>query len=135
MHPYHHATSSARKHGGRPEDYLDLHNWFDVSKQYFCDFRHRAVRHHSVGIFEAERIFGSVIVNSDGQSIPTRILAEQHVREDCGRVPSLADWLKTIRGERWMLSPSWKEGADMKAQDHINGTRNDERLHRQEEQN
>lgn len=29
-HPFHHALSSARKWGGRPEDYLAIHNWFDV---------------------------------------------------------------------------------------------------------
>ena len=105
MHPYYHAVSSARKHGGKPEDYLSLHDWFDSSKAYVCDFRHRAVRHHATGIFEAERMFGPVIMNSDGQPVPTRVLGEQHVREDCGRIPSLGDWLMTIRGERWMISP------------------------------
>jgi hypothetical protein len=105
MHPYFHAASSARKHGGKPEDYLDLHSWFDRSKEQVCDFRHRAVRHHAAGIFEAERVFGPVITNSDGQLVPTRVLGEQHVREDCGRIPTLGDWLKAIRGEPWMISP------------------------------
>lgn len=29
-HPYHHALSSVRKWGGEVEDYLPVHNWFDV---------------------------------------------------------------------------------------------------------
>jgi hypothetical protein len=29
-HPYHHAVRSARLFGGRPEDYLAIHDWFDV---------------------------------------------------------------------------------------------------------
>ena len=29
-HCYHHALSSARKWGGVAEDYLPLHQWFDV---------------------------------------------------------------------------------------------------------
>ena len=91
--------------GGKPDEYLPLHEWFDELKKYICDFRHRALRHHASGIYEAERVFGRVITNSDGGSVPTRILGEQHVREDCGRIPSLGDWLKTIRGERWMISP------------------------------
>jgi hypothetical protein len=104
MHPYYHALSSARKHGGDPRDYLPLHAWFDESKQHICDFRHRALRHHAAGIYEAERYFGFVITNSDGRIVPTRILGEQHVREDCGRIPSVGDWLAAIRGERWMIS-------------------------------
>jgi len=30
-HPWQHALSSAKKFGGRPEDYLHLHDWFDGS--------------------------------------------------------------------------------------------------------
>lgn len=102
-HPYHHALSSVRKHGGVPGDYLALHNWFDASKEFFGDFRHRALRHHAQGIFEAERVFGVVILNSEGKHVPTRVLAEQHVREDCGgRIPSIADWFSCIKPQPWM---------------------------------
>jgi hypothetical protein len=52
-HPYHHALSSVRKWGGAVEDYIPIHNWFDESKQIIADFRHRALRHHSEGIFMA----------------------------------------------------------------------------------
>ena len=103
MTPYHHALSSARRFGGDYEAYMPLHCWFDASKEMYCDFRHRALRHHAQGIFEAERVFGPVVVNSTGRSIPTRILGEQHVREDCGRIPTLADWLRCIKGEAWMM--------------------------------
>lgn len=117
MHPYHHAESSSRMHGGKPEDYLDLHNWFDDSKKYICDFRHRALRHHAAGIFEAEWTFGAILTNCEGKAVPVRILGEQHVREDCGFVPSVADWLKAIRREQWMNSPSLKRYFDTAAQD------------------
>ena len=40
-HPLKHAQSSARKFGGRAEDYLPIHNWFDESKAFLGDFRHR----------------------------------------------------------------------------------------------
>jgi hypothetical protein len=109
MHPFHHAKSSVRKHGGAIEDYLPLHDWFDASKEFYANFRHRAVRHHAQGIFEAERVFGPTIRNSDGDEIPVRVLGEQHVREDCGRVPSIQDWLKNIKGEHWMMSPGRHE--------------------------
>ena len=101
-HPLKHAQSSARKFGGRPEDYLPIHNWFDESKAFFPDFRHRALRHHAEGIFLAENLFGIAIVNSDGTKIPVRYLGEQHVREDLGRIPTAQDWLLQIRPQRWM---------------------------------
>jgi hypothetical protein len=101
-HPYHHALSSVKKYGGSAQDYLAIHEFFDESKSHFADFRHRALRHHSEGIFMAERLFGSTITNSDGRVVPVRFIAEQHVIEDCGFIPTLADWLKTIQAEPWM---------------------------------
>jgi hypothetical protein len=101
-HPYHHALSSVRKWGGVPEDYLHLHAWFDESKQIIADYRHRALRHHAEGIFMLETIFGTTVTLSTGRVIPTRWVGEQHVREDMGRIPSFADWVRAIRPEPWM---------------------------------
>jgi hypothetical protein len=103
--PYHHAVSSKRRWGGEIEDYLRIHTWFDESKEHHGDFRHRALRHHSQGIFEAERTFGHTITLSTGRAIPVRWIGEQHVIEDCGRIPSLSDWLRRITPEPWMNRP------------------------------
>jgi hypothetical protein len=68
-----------------------------------ADARHRALRHHSQGIFEAERVFGVMITNSDGRQVPVRYIGEQHVKEDCGgRIPTVADWLMEITMKPWM---------------------------------
>lgn len=101
-HPFEHAESSTKRFGGRPEDYLAIHRWFDESKAFFPDFPHRALRHHTEGIFLAERIFGVTVRNSDGAEVAVRYLGEQHVREDLGRVPTVQDWLTRINPERWM---------------------------------
>ena len=71
-HPPQHAQSSARKFGGRAEDYIAIHNWFDASKAFLADFRHRALRHHSEGVFLCEQIFGITIRNSEGKQVPVR---------------------------------------------------------------
>ncbi len=105
-HPLHHAQSSARRFGGAPEDYLAVHAWFDASKAHLALAQHRALRHHSFGIFEAEAVFGPAILNSAGRRVPTRWVGEQHVREDCGRIPTLADWLRGIPPEPWMVRGS-----------------------------
>ena len=103
MKSYYHALSSARKFGGVADDYVEIHTWFDESKAHMADFRHRALRHHSQGIFECERRFGVTIVNSDLRKVPVRAIGEQHVMEDMGRIPSLQDWLGEIRPTSWML--------------------------------
>ena len=101
-HSYHHAVSSARKWGGAPEDYLPVHDWMDGSKAILADFRHRALRHHAEGCWMAETIFGVTITNSSGHIVPVRMIAEQHIVEDLGRIPSFADWVRCIRPEPWM---------------------------------
>lgn len=101
-HPYHHAVSSARKWGGMPEDYQAIHDWFDATKAMMGDFRHRALRHHAEGIFLCEAIFGTTIELSTGRRIPVRWVAEQHVTEDLGRIPSAQDWLEHLKPEPWM---------------------------------
>lgn len=103
--PYHHSLSSVKKWGGVVEDYIAIHDWFDASKAFYGDFRHRALRHHAQGIYECEREFGHTITLSNGRVIPTRWIGEQHVREDCGHIPSLQDWLSKIRPEPWMNQP------------------------------
>lgn len=100
--PYHHAVSSARKHGGKWEDYHAVHAWFDESKGMMADVRHRALRHHAEGIMMAERLFGPVIRNSAGRDVPTRFIGEQHVIEDIGRIPSMQDWFENMRIMPWM---------------------------------
>ena len=101
-HPLKHAQRSAKRFGGKPEDYLPIHNWFDESKAFLADFRHRALRHHSEGIFLCEEIFGISITNSEGKEVPVRYIGEQHVKEDLGRIPTAQDWLTQSKPERWM---------------------------------
>jgi len=101
-HPIEHAKSSARKFGGKAEDYQAIHTWFDESKSYVADFRHRALRHHAEGIFLAERLFGVAVSNSEGVLVPVRYIGEQHVREDLGRVPSFQDWIEELPIRPWM---------------------------------
>lgn len=102
-HPVHHSEKSVSIWGGKTSDYVKIHDWLDATKEVFADFRHRALRHHSQGIFEAERVFGHTITNSDGKEVPVRYIAEQHIKEDCGgRIPTVSDWFRNIRPEPWM---------------------------------
>jgi hypothetical protein len=103
--PYIHALSSARRFGGKPEDYLEIHNLMDSSKAAICDNRHRALTHNSwfIGTI-LERIFGVTITNSDQKKVSVRDIGEQHVAEDFrGRfIPSAQDYLAEMEFKDWM---------------------------------
>lgn len=60
-HPVTHAESSARRFGGVPEDYLEIHDLMDSSKSAFPDNRHRALTHNNWFFFVVEKIFGHEI--------------------------------------------------------------------------
>lgn len=107
-HPIHHAARSAARFGGKEEDYQAIHDWFDATKAHMPDFRHRALRHHSEGVFLCEAAFGVTITNSDGRRVPVRQVAEQHVMDDLGWIPTAKDWLQHINIQSWMTQTPWK---------------------------
>lgn len=102
MHPYDHARSSARIHGGVWQDYFELHSWFDASKSLLCRFTHRALRHHLEGVAEATAHFGADIRNSDAVDVDTMTLGVQHLEEDCPRIVSACDWLVGFEAPDWL---------------------------------
>jgi hypothetical protein len=105
MTPYEHAKSSANKFGGVPTDYIELHDWFDCTKSLTGDWGHRALRHHAAGIQWAVEKFGHFIKNSHGSEVATKLIAEQHVKEDCGFIPRASDWTDCVvkNPKDWML--------------------------------
>jgi hypothetical protein len=105
--PWIHAESSAKKFGGSPEDYIEIHNLLDSSKGTVADSRHRALTHTAWFLSEIlERIFGVTITNSEGRKISVRDVGEQHVLEDFGGrfIPSAQDYLAEMSFQTWMLS-------------------------------
>lgn len=93
MKPYLHAKVSVKKWGGTPEDYLPIHDFLDSSKAFVPDMRHRMLLHSSFGIYLAERVFGHYIENSEGKKVQVRDIAEQHVIDDMGCIPTPQDYL------------------------------------------
>ncbi len=104
--PYIHALSSAKRFGGKPEDYIEIHNLMDSSKATVADSRHRALTHNAwfVG-FILEKIFGVNITNSEGKLVSVREIGEQHVLEDFKNrfIPSAQDYLQEIEMKDWMI--------------------------------
>jgi len=104
-HPLEHAKSSVRRWGGQISDYQLIHEWFDETKAWIGHSKHRMFRHHSEGIFECEKKFGPSFENSEGKTVYTRYVGEQHVKEDCnGYIPSAKEWVDNINTPtEWMI--------------------------------
>lgn len=90
--PDDHARSSARMFGGSWEDYFLIHDYFDITKVWLADFRHRACRHHAEGIDMAVAMFGETLTNADGNQVSIRLIGEQHMYEDFDCIPTWDDW-------------------------------------------
>ena len=97
-----HAQSSAKRYGGTPEDYIAIHERMDSTKSAHAEVTHRCVFHSAFGIYIVEELFGRFLTNSDGKQVFVRDIAEQHVLEDLGFIPSLSDWLKEMPPQPWM---------------------------------
>lgn len=103
--PFIHAKNSARKFGGKPEDYLPIHDLLDSSKGAIADNRHRTLTHNSWFLSVVlEKVFGHTIKNSDGREVSVREIGEQHVLEDYGMkfIPTAQDFLENMSWESWM---------------------------------
>lgn len=105
MTPWKHAVSTAAKFGGSAKEHYPIHDWLDETKQYTGDWTHRALRHHSAGVQWAIEKFGPCLTLETGPPIPVKLIVEQHILEDCGFIPTPADWLRNLKTgpEPWML--------------------------------
>src|SRR5262249_43707830 len=103
--PWIHAQSPARHFGGKPEDYLDIHEFLDSSKAAVADNRHRALTHNAWFLSVVlPRVFGETRANSNGKVYSVRDIGEQHVLEDYGGrfIPSAQDFLAEMDFKDWM---------------------------------
>lgn len=108
MNSWYHARSSAKKWGGTAEDYLPIHKFIDSSKQTIGDVRHRALYHHTLGTYLCEQIFG-VTITVGSRQVPVREIAERHIIEDLGWLPTPSDYLDGMPIKPWMSGGQRRE--------------------------
>lgn len=102
MKPYLHSKIHAKKYGGVPQDYADIDDFIDSSKSVLADVRHRALLHSAWGCWIVEQIFGRTRINSDGREYSPRDIAEQHIIQDLGFIPTAERYLSAMTIEPWM---------------------------------
>lgn len=64
--------------------------------------RHRCLLHSSFGIYIAERVFGTYIINGEGKKVQVRDIAEHHILEDMDFVPTVQDYLQHLPLLPWL---------------------------------
>jgi hypothetical protein len=112
VNSWHHAQSAARKWGGEPEHYIEIEEFIDSSKKIIGDVRHRSMYHHTAGVWLCQEIFGRTISIARTNStieVPVRLIAERHILEDLGWLPSPADYIKGMPIAPWMSGSQRKE--------------------------
>lgn len=106
MNSHQHSVSASRKWGGTPDLYQPVNEFIDSSKRIIGDFRHRSLYHHTEGVYLCQRLFGDTIrvprAKGPDKLIPVRLVAERHILEDLGWLPSPADYIKGMPFDPWM---------------------------------
>lgn len=103
MKPLEHALLDVKAFGGVIEDYIPIHNWFDQTKQFMPDMRHRAILHNAFGIYLCEQVFGPYITNSSGKKVAVRTIAERHVLKDLKFIPTFDQCFGELPLKDWMM--------------------------------
>jgi hypothetical protein len=99
--PSNHARRSAARFGGEKEDYLAVHAFLETARLHLPSASHRVLLHTTLGIQTLEEIFGLDLLTRGGP-VPTRFVAEIHIRADLGFIPTLEEALDTLPLEPWM---------------------------------
>jgi hypothetical protein len=105
VNSYYHAQSCVRRWGGGVDDYLPIHEFLDSSKMAIGDIRHRSLYHHTLGVWLCQRIFGTTVTvqkKTRTVEVPVRLIAEQHILEDLGWLPSPNDYIDGMPKAPWM---------------------------------
>lgn len=95
VNPYLHSKLSAKKRGGKPDDYYAIHSFMDSTKELCSDNRHRILHNHWGIRRVIIPIFGHTLLNSDGKEINVKDMLEQdHLLPDYGGkfIPVLSDF-------------------------------------------
>lgn len=109
-----HSKNSVKRWGGDESCYQKIHEFIDSSKAHVADIRHRALLHSSFGIYLVDQVFGHMevldgqiikrpyIINKDKEKVSVKDIAEHHIIEDLGRIPSVQDYLDNMKKQMWM---------------------------------
>lgn len=78
MNPLIHSEISAKRRGGKIEDYYAIHSFMDSTKELCSDHRHR-ILHNLWGVRRIViPIFGATLTNSDNKKVCVKDIVYYH---------------------------------------------------------
>ena len=89
-----------------------MHEFIDSSKKVIGDVRHRSMYHHTLGVWLCQEVFGRTLTipkEHGPVEVPVRLIAERHVLEDLGWLPSPKDYIDGMAISPWMSGAQRKE--------------------------
>lgn len=86
----HHVDHSINRWGGSYDTYKPIHTFLDLTKVYLSDWRHRLLLHNTLGVSLVGNIFEDIIIGK--KTISSRVVAEHHILEDLGVIPT-TEWM------------------------------------------
>src|SRR6478609_1627781 len=105
MVPYIHAELSAKRFGGVPQDYIDIHELMDSSKAAYSNNAHRILTHNSwFMVTILPKVFGHMRTNSEGKKYPVKDVGEYHILEDFKMrfIPTVQDYIEDMGVPDWV---------------------------------
>lgn len=105
MIPWIHAELSAKRYGGIPEDYIDIHELMDSSKAAYSNNAHRILTHNSWFVVTIlPKVFGHMRINSEGKQYPVKDVGEYHILEDFKMrfIPTVQDYIEDMGVPAWV---------------------------------
>lgn len=102
----HHSERCIERWGGSYEDYDPIHKFIDSTKLYVPTWNHRVLFHNTLGVSLVESIFNTTLINSSNKSISARTVAEKHILEDLGAIPTTTWSLTQAESKRCKLLDS-----------------------------
>src|SRR5579885_1584730 len=98
-----HCLHSCERFGGRPDDYLPLHQFLNSARTVLPDKASRCVLHNAWGIDLVVRCLGTTFRrSSDHIQTSTRQVAEMHILRDLGAIPTMLEAVRTVPLAKWM---------------------------------
>jgi hypothetical protein len=95
--------------------------------------RHRALLHNTFGCYIAEQIFGHIevksdgstikmpyIINSENKKVQVRDVAEKHIIDDLGFIPTVQDYFKHLESQPWFSMPNYLPRIEQELKDQTN---------------
>jgi hypothetical protein len=101
--PEQHCMTSVANFGGKPDDYLTVHEFLDEVVARYPNLPGAwVITHSTFGLALVEAVVGPYITRADGKIVPTRTIAEKHILSEYRHINTVHAFLSHMPVVPWM---------------------------------